>query len=94
MELIIFSCSLILFCATVMITITKRPYQENQPKQNHDTLQAQSIHLINITDDLKENGQIGIIVYRMTKMTQPTGFDIYNRRGEIIKKKYLLDRII
>ncbi len=48
----------------------------------------------NIADDLKKNGQIEIIVYRMTKMTQPTGFDIYNRRGEIIKKKYLLDRII
>jgi hypothetical protein len=74
-----------------MITITKRPYQENRPKQNHDTSPTQDIHLINIADDLKENGPIGIIVYRMT---QPTGFDIYNRRGEIIRKKYPPDNMI
>ncbi len=88
MELLIFTCALVLFCAIIMVvsTAAKWPYEGNRPGQNPDKqAQNQAVHLINITDDLRENGPIGIIVYRVK---QPTGFDIYNKRGEIIKNKF------
>lgn len=98
-EILILLCSLVLFFISIILVTTTNKIDNTQKKQlwqgNQKVIlnkrnpvkhsKSSDINVLNISKDIKDNIPIGIIVYRIPQEFES---DLYNKRGEIIKRRF------